>query len=447
MSEIEPFIAYKNCTGILSHDGNSIETSFDLTFSKNGKIQIFFNDQKFDNNTSWIYFASNQKTETTATFSLEGKTQDHFSLVSDSVWLTESNITSTPQSSALKIQGTAGQIDLQKRNDDSLKGDIEVQFWIAGLKCFGSLEFKHGIGKILVRGNHAIKDFSEICGVCAIRKHLEGKGEYSSWFESVKEQSRRILDLLSFANGRFLQTNLIRVVQDEQLTSITLFNKTSHAEPYKPTFSHLNLQPFVKTGLEKYDQNFIDKTGFNVALEWFLMPHRYNESRYLAQMTALEHLIHVYVEQQSSNRMFGKAEFKKQLRPALEKTIEDIIPQLKGYSSNQEHYETLFEDLKRKIGDLNRRSLWLNLNSMLSLYRVPLNGLNDFLPELIKIRNQIVHRGFHEQSSDQKSLGKYLSALEELLKRIFLSLLDFRGQRRTFFNEIEFKDFERLPLN
>lgn len=251
--------------------------------------------------------------------------------------------------------------------------------------------------------------------------------------------------MLSFANGRFLQTNLIRVVQDEQLNSITLYNKTSHTEPYKPTFSHLNLQPFVKTGLEKYDQTFIEKTGFNIALEWFLMPHRYNESRYLAQMTALEHLIHVYVEHQPSNRIFRKAEFKKQLRPALEKTIKDIIPQLNGYSSNREHYETLLEDLKRRIGDLNRRSLWLNLNSMLSIYRVPLDGLNEVLPELIKIRNQIVHRGFHEQSSEQKSLRKYLSALEELLKRIFLSLLDFRGQRRTFFNEIEFKDFERLP--
>ena len=80
-------------------------------------------------------------------------------------------------------------------------------------------------------------------------------------------------------------------------------------------------------------------------------------------------------------------------------------------------------------------------------YRVPSDGLVEFIPNLIKVRNKIVHKGFHERSTDNKSLSTYLSAAEELLRRIFLSLLDYEGDYHTYFGIVDFRPFKKLPAN
>ena len=101
-------------------------------------------------------------------------------------------------------------------------------------------------------------------------------------------------------------------------------------------------------------------------------------------------------------------------------------------------------ELKGRLGNLNMQSLQSSLRAMLQQYLVPLEGLDGLIRDLVNVRNDIIHRGLHEGSAYQKSLTMYLSAAEELVRRIFLALLDYNGNYQTYFAVAESVPFVRL---
>jgi len=88
---------------------------------------------------------------------------------------------------------------------------------------------------------------------------------------------------------------------------------------------------------------------------------------------------------------------------------------------------------KEKIPELNRHTFKENLFYFLVENNVPLTGIeiND-IEKIIKIRHTIVHQGLHKPELLAQSLGYYLAVLRELLKRIFLKLLNYQGGYQSF---------------
>lgn len=447
MSDMETIIKFEGCDGILAWNKYSLKLPFDLIVSVDGEIRIDLGSQPLTNDNIWIEIAFLQKGDKAEVLMLEGTTSEGYILRSDSIYLTKSGIFSDQNGSVITAEATASQIDIRVLKEASTTiGEMQVDFLIAGLQCFRPIKIDHEVGEIYIAGSSKIKDFSRICGIVSVKKQITANDDYNKWLELVKEQVRRVQDLLSFANGRFLRTNVLKVFQGRELSNIILFRIFSKARPYKPPFSYLHLQPLIEIAVKGYTNDLIRKTGMDVALEWHLMPHTYNEDRYLGQMTALEHLVHVFREQKSSNRALQKAKFRNIVRPALEEKLDELLPQLCDGPQEIEHFENVIKELKAKIGNLNMQTLLSSLQSMLAEYRVPMDGLNEFIPDLIKVRNEIVHRGLHVPSSEQDSLNEYVSAAEELLRRIFLSLLDYDGTYQTYFEVVQDRPFHRLPL-
>ena len=444
---MESIIKFEGCDGVLSWDEYSLKLPFDLIVSIDGEIQINFGSHPLTNDNIWIKIAHLQKSSTVEVLTLEGTTSEGYILRSDSIYLTKSDMSSDQNGSMITVEATASQIDIRVLKEATTRtGETRVDFLIAGLQCFKPIKVEHELGEIYIVGSSKIEDFSRICGLISLKKQIAANDDYNKWLESVKEQVGRVQNLLSFANGRFLRTNILKVYQGETLSNLVLYRRFSNVRPYKPPFSYLHLRPIIEIGAKRYTKDLISKTGIDVALEWHLMPHTYNEDRYLGQMTALEHLVHVFRKQRFSNRVLQKSKFRNIVRPALEGKLDELLPQLYDDFQEREHFINIIEEFKEKIGNLNMQTLQSSLLLMLAEYRVPLDGLGEFIPDLIKVRNIIVHRGLHTPSTEQKSLGTYLSAAEELLRRIFLSLLDYDGTYQTYFETVDFRPFHRLPL-
>lgn len=442
---MKPIMKFEGCEGVLSWEKHALKLHFDLIVSIKGEIRINFGSQSLTNDNIWIEIAHIQKSTTAEILKLEGTTSEGYLIRSESIFLTKSDISSDNNGSLITVEATASKIDIRVLEESpSIKTDITADFWIAGLQCFETIKIEHQLGEITIAGATKLKDFSKICGVIRLKNKNGGNRNYSEWLKSVEEQVERIQNILSFANGRYLRTNILKLYQGENLSHITLYRRFSNARPYKPPFSYLHLRPIIETGVNNYTKELISKTGIDVALEWHLMPHTYNEDRYIGQMTALEHLIHVFREHRPSNRVLQKPKFKKIVRPALQGKLDELLPQLYDDSDEKDEYVKIIEEFKGKIGNLNMQPLQSSLKLMLEDYRVPLDGLIEYLPDLIKVRNKIVHSGLHKPSNDQKSLGTYLSAAEELLRRIFLSLLDYDGTYQTYFETVDFRPFKRL---
>lgn len=73
----------------------------------------------------------------------------------------------------------------------------------------------------------------------------------------------------------------------------------------------------------------------------------------------------------------------------------------------------------------NRTTLQDSITAMLQGYDVPLRWLEGAFPRLIKLRNDIVHRGMARKSF-QPQIQHHVDVVRELLTRIFLSFSDTR---------------------
>ena len=303
---------YEKCEGFLSWEKHALELRFDLTVSINGKIRIDFDTQALTKDNFWLKKANASKSTTAEILKLEGLTTEGFTIRSESVFLTRLDTFSDKKGSLITVEATAFQIDICVLEEvPAAKDETTADFWIAGLQSLETIKIIHQLGEITVAGATKINDFSKICGVIRFKNKKGVSDNFTIWLEAVEEQAKRILNILSFANGRFLQTNILKLYQGGKLYSITVYSQFSATAPYKPPFSYLHLRPIIKIGVKNYTEELISKTGMDVALEWHLMPHTYNEDRYIGQMTALEHLVHVFREQRPSNRVLHKSKFKK----------------------------------------------------------------------------------------------------------------------------------------
>lgn len=444
---MKPMMKFERCEGTLSWGEHSLKLPFDLVVTTNGEIGIDFGSQPLTHDNFWISTAYSQKGPTVEILKLEGTTSEGYLINSDSVFLKNRSLFSDQNGSMIIVKAAASKIDIRAANEATdAPNEVRADFLIAGLRCFQQIVIEHDLGKIYIAGSSNIGDYSEISGIVSIEKHIANKGDYDNWLEAATRQVERIQNLLSFATGYFLKTNILKIYRGNNLSHLIAYRRFSDSRPYKPPFSYLHLRPIIELGIRQYTEELISETGMEVALEWHLMPHTYNEDRYIGQMTALEHLVNIFREQKPSNRVLEKAKFRKIVRPALEERLDELVPKLCDDPQENDRITSAISELKARIGNLNIQSLQSSLQSMLSEYRVPLDGLTAFIPELIDVRNKIIHQGLHKQSAEQDSLSMYVAAAEELLRRIFLSLLDYEGFYETYFETVDSKEFRRLPL-
>ncbi|MBF8276532.1 MAG: hypothetical protein HW390_1605 [Candidatus Brocadiaceae bacterium] len=180
-------------------------------------------------------------------------------------------------------------------------------------------------------------------------------------------------------------------------------------EPSQPLFTYLNLQPILNLALTNYSEELKQKTGMEVAIEWFLIKSTYAEVQFLTAMTALEHLVCTYVEQQTElSTIFPKKTFESIIKPeisaALDRSLEILLEEaecdVKG-----EAYKKQVEAAKGKILEINHYPFKTNLETFLKTYKVSLDGIGwREIEQLVVVRNKIVHSGLYIS----KNVDQYL---------------------------------------
>lgn len=246
--------------------------------------------------------------------------------------------------------------------------------------------------------------------------------------EDLDRNVRLILDVLSLAEGRFMDWSIRRIIIGDKICSARLCGPRGTTEPQFPVFSYLNLGPILKIALEKYTRQLCHETGIDLAIEWFLMHPRYSELRFITGMTALEHMIHVFSERNPLGSLLPKATFKQSVRPHVESALRIAMAALPNGGNLTQEVEIMLN----KLGDLNRWPLQENLKKMLQCYDVPFRDLAGEIPKLIKLRNDIVHIGHQPTLPGSSGLNYSNAVLRELLTRIFLTLLGYEGQYQSF---------------
>lgn len=422
------------CIGKLRWNAAELPIAFSLVCRPNGAVVISASDIPVSNESKFLWEIEAGRGHTLENFTISGVSADGIRIHTDHAYFTECGTRSDQTGDVFALKASSNLLDVTWPGPplNQNGGPYAIEYLIPGLDCLGVASAQASFGTVTVRGSARAEDYDCITGTLAVESKVPE--QLLAQPEDLDRNVRLILDILSFAEGRFMDWSIRKTIIGGKVCSARLSGARGTTEPQFPVFSYLNLEPVLRVALEKYTRQLCDKTGIDLAIEWFLMHPRYSELRFITGMTALEHMIHVFSER---NPLLPKTTFRKFVRPRVESELRAAVATLQ----NGGNWTQEVEIMAHKLGDLNRRPLQENLKKMLQHYQVPLRDLVGEIPKLIQLRNDIVHIGHRPRSPDNPGLAHYNSVLRELLTRIFLTHLEYEGQYQSFLSGPEWVAF------
>ena len=203
--------------------------------------------------------------------------------------------------------------------------------------------------------------------------------------------------------------------------------------------SYLDLSNYFRKTYPNYTDNLDTDLGFYFALEWYLesLNRSLLESKYLGLFTVLETFIYRFATTQNRDFILDDNVFEKfsdDLGKLMKKHCDALGICDKG----------LRGALKSNLKCLNRCSFKDNLTMFLGHYKIGYRDIIDDLGVLIKVRDNITHRGISERDFDD--LIEACDKVMALVQRIFLAILNYEGKYRNWINK-KLEPFKKDPNN
>lgn len=321
----------RNCSGKLIWQEKVLNINFDLSCAKDGTINLKFKKIPFCKDVLWPSELFHRKGRYFELLQLRGRDNKGNLITSDSVCLTSLGPITDQAGSWICPEATCMQLHLETNKPLTCGKDMEhsLQYYLLGFKCFGRLTCKTFLGSIKVAGTTKIKNYDEVTGVLTIEEHPGRNFDLTKWIDGCDKLVRSILDILSLANDRYIVWTSRDIFCNSSWVSSLFIGPRRSGEPSQPLFTYLNLQPILNLASTNYTEQLKQKTGLDVAIEWFLMKSTYAELQFLTMMTALEHLIYIYAGREGREKIFQNKTFDKIIRPqvnaALDRTLDLLL--------------------------------------------------------------------------------------------------------------------------
>lgn len=332
------------------------------------------------------------------------------------------------------------QADLPEPIEDRV---LEVEYFNKGQLGFGQPSVEVELGRISIVGEaKAHEDWADrYSGFIHIERRAPVDLDLGVWLRDCDAMAMRITRVLSIAHGALLSWGIRKVFLDGKLLVATVRPRGPVERTRVAVWPHLNLQPVLEVAVRNYSVAVSRDTGFEVALSWFLSSSALAESKFVQMMIALEHLVHVCASDDPSSQVVGTTKFRRLVRPAIEAALHELVERTEPDDAITLEQAT---ELVERIGGINHHSFQKNLERMLDRYKVACEDLRGKLREVINERNAVIHRGlFRSGREDGGHLERCENLAEELLVRIFLTLLDYRGRYNSPLYNLDWRQLPR----
>jgi hypothetical protein len=436
----KPLAEFRDVTGTLTFDDHSLPITSTIQVNRDGTITITTQPIDLTKETVWIFQAVPGRERLAKWARLRATTKTGEQMESDHVVMTGRNDQSGPDGTSIALNGELRRITICYDNPPDTAADCRVHYWTVGMKGFGVQHTTSPLGTVRLAGQTDIKDYDHIAGFVQIQAHHEEHRPFASWSNECDDQISHLLLILSLAEGKLLEWSIRETSKNEHVITRTFYGPKHAGMPHDGIFHWLNLQPVLDLAVTNYTQELRDTTGIELAIRLLLAQPPHVELQLISAMTGLEHLISVYTKEHPISSPLDKKTFNEEIRPALEAAY-DTITATREPSNEAErtHFAQRVRRVRDRIGNLNHTSFNDRLFRMLEDYRVPLVEINDRITKAVKARNDIIHTGHHDTPYEELTL--HVAVLRELLKRIILTLLEYRGRYISFLHGQEFLEF------
>lgn len=298
----------------------------------------------------------------------------------------------------------------------------QLCFRLTGFKCGLSVDAQTSHGTVEVHGARQTSAVDEMTGWIAI----EGPtgSDPVAWREAVEPLLEHVRSVLAFSRGAPLPAPIREFCAGDRVHVTFRESQGGHA-PFLPPVSHLDLELLVKAATTSMTALDTCREAFELAVGWLAAPTMYDEVRFLSGMIALESVTCRSLERPQM-RILGRSQADK-----FESHVRKLV-------DAQAFDDDTKEAIKVKIPELNRRSLVDTVERLLNAWSVARTGISrSALSDLVKLRNAIAHQGATEQD-----LWPFILLVREILVRLVLSMLEFKGRYWCY---LEGRHMRRFP--
>lgn len=429
-SRSESKLEIRKLRGLLRWEGHEIQVQWTLRINHEGHISLVFSAIKLTKETAWMLDVASGNELFGSWAAVTGTTQDGITVTSEHVHLGSQNQRTGARGTFVKLAGESVRLQITRQTLPRRTSGLKLIYGTVGMEGFSVQRVESSIGRISLAGPSDVANYDTLVGMIEVLAPARPLG-LSRWLVRADSMVDRVLDMVSLAEGRIIRWSVRHVVRGKVILSSEFHGPQRTGRPHDGAGHFLNLQPFLDLAVRRYTPALRDSTGFHVALQWFLSNPRYREQELLAAIVALEHLVATYASRHRTPKIVAQRTFAL-LKHELHSTFDEF-----SNAKSRRHNIALQRKLPRirgKLGTLNEAPFRDKLMRLLNTYRVALVGIEASIPAAIAARNLVVHRGVYSDEPDaSERLLEHVMVLRELLKRIFLKLLEYRGSYHTAF--------------
>jgi hypothetical protein len=422
-----PLITFTKITGELRTTTHTISITADLTVDHHGKATLTSLPIILTEENAWLFHLVPSRGRLAKWSAFHGSDINGVTISTEHLTIEGEGPTLDPNGpSTVTIRGTIARGTITHHGLPPTTVGCTVVYRVIGIRGFRAHHTTTTAGPLTLAGATDITDYDAITGFLKITP--SGTQALNDWLDHTDEIARHTLKIISLAEGKLLHWSIRHTYKGEQLLQ-TQLNGDQHTDPPRDGIWHfLNLQPALDLST-KYNDHLRSTTGIELAIELFLTHPTYLEVQLLTAMTALEHLVSTYTEQHTVPPPIEKSTFTTIVKPALET----------AYDQASTDRTPGMQRVRDRIPNLNHVNFKDRLWAMLTAYNTPLDGIRDRINSAIDVRHKIVHGG--HSLGEFNDLHLHVAILRELLKRIFLTLLEFQGQYECWLNGQEWITF------
>lgn len=282
-----------------------------------------------------------------------------------------------------------------------------LRFRLLGFKCSPvRVESNHGL--VAAEGTLKTSAVDEITGWIAVKGPTGG--DPTAWREATEPLLEHVHSVLVFGRGAPLPAP-VREFHAGDTVQVTFREADRGHAPMMPPMPHLALEPLVAAAVTNVEAVDTCREAFELAVGWLVAPTMYDEVRFLSGMIALESVAYRSLEQSQKRILKSSAADK------FAKRVRQLVDEQENFADSTKRA------IKGKVGELNR-------HSQIDMFELLLESRNidraevdrEQLSDLIALRNTLVHQG-----AVRKDLWPSILAIREILVRLVLSMLQFKG--------------------
>jgi len=421
----------RRCQGRLTRGKDSIDLQFDLIVDRFGKAAVQFDEISLNSASEFLFDLMHDDADEGSLPSLSGQHPDGATVEARYLQTVEHKTRSGDWGSGMSGRMLTRDLSIKMKADGGPRNAHRLEYIIPRLRCFRAdppVETPDGCYSVV--GEADIDDHRELGGVVIVEIPPAQALDLDAYDARVES----LLDYLSLANGRLLRWSVRKqFIPDGQLL-MKLRGDQVHGGKGLPLFPYLHLRPAIEAALTHIPVDEHRRLGLHMAISWTLLNSQFAEANFQGMMTALEHLVHVGLPDDGKASLFPRQQFRA-MRPLIDDALRAAM-----VASGVDKGDHRIDGMVGRVGDLNRKSLQNKILAYLEYHAVSADDLLPSLPGILRLRNDVVHRGLSSGYRDG-SFDACCDNARELLARIFMTHLKYSGPYESFLGGYSTKQF------